>query len=241
MLGKEWEKLFNGSYDYKENGQSYSQELFSVYRHNETNHLFYMAEILSRVSTGEFLKIVTEYEVNNQWTPQRVKIHKTMGDNFAIETYLPDFDKQLLNYEFTNNEGTHTLSNPIVTRYQIATPAISTSMLCSLAKKFDSLSRSVYIIVSSDNAWKYNGPYYDRSIFVEYKTHEKTVLTINEQQFNCIKCLAYKQDTNQQSTEVPTTFYLSKHMGLPYKVESENVEVVIRNLHKTKRVTLDDL
>jgi hypothetical protein len=230
------EKLFDGAYNYfdQEKGVPYSQEIFSVHRNPENNFLIYRAEILSRVTTGEFLKINTYYEVNTFWAPQKVIIEKTLGANFAKEIYTPDYDNQILNYEFINPQGSKNYSRNIVTRYQITTPAISTSMLSSQTKKFDSMSRNAYILVSCSNAWEFEKPFEDKSVFVEYKTHESKEIIINGSSLACIKCLMYQTDTNQNMTEEPTTFYLSKHVGIPYLVESKDIKIEIKYLHKAK-------
>lgn len=230
------EKLFDGAYNYfdREKGIPYSQEIFTVYKNPENNFLIYKAEILSRVTSGEFLKINTHYEVNTFWAPQKVIIEKTLGAIFTKEVFTPDYDNQILSYEFTNPNGTKNISRNIVTRYQITTPATSTSMLSSQTKKFDSMSRNAYILVSSNNAWEYEAPFEDKSVFVEYKTHESKEVVINGSSLSCIKCHMYQTDTNQNMTEEPTIFYLSKHVGIPYLVEGKDIRIEIKYLHKAK-------
>lgn len=236
----ELEKIFDGAYSYLENDVPYSQENFQVYKNVEKNFLVYKAEILTRVPSGEFLKINCHYEVNTFWAPQKVIIEKTLGESFAIETFTPDHDNQVLVYDFTNNGGTQTYSRNIVTRYQITTPAISTSMLCSQTKKFDSLSRNAYILVSASNGWEYEKPFVDKSVFIEYKTHENTEIKVNGTTLTCTKCVMYQNDSHHHSSELPSTFYLSKHLGIPYKIESDKIKIEIKYLNKMKSVDLDD-
>ncbi|MFZ4712420.1 MAG: hypothetical protein ACOYL6_01795 [Bacteriovoracaceae bacterium] len=237
----ELEKLFEGAYNYLDKGVNYSQENFTVLKNTDKNILIYTSEILTRVSTGEFLKINVGYEVNSFWAPLKVVIHKTLGPNFATETFIPDYEAQLLTYEFTNNDGTQTYSRNIVTRYQIATPAICSSMIVSMTKKFDSMSRNACILVTTNNNWEYKNPFEDQPIFIEYKTHEKTTLKLNGQDLSSVRCLVYQHDSVHQSDlEVPTTFYISKNIGIPYLVESGDIKIQIRFLNKTKTSKVED-
>jgi hypothetical protein len=238
---KELEKMFDGSYNYLDKGVHYSQENFTVVKHPLRNEIIFKSEILSRVSTGEFLKINVTYEVNMYWAPQKVIIEKSLGPNTATEIFIADNDAQMLNYEFTNNTGTHKFSKNIVTRYQIATPAICCSMISSMIKKLDSHSRSSSILVTSQNNWEYVAPITDQSIFMEYKVHEQTDLNINGQNLSAVKCLVFQHDVLERAEdEVPTTFYLSKHIGIPYQVEHGDLLIQIRYLNKNKTISFED-
>ncbi len=235
----ELEKLFDGAYNYSEKGVSYSQENFSVYKNTDKNILIYSAELLTRVNTGEFLKISVGYEVNSFWAPLKVVIHKTLGPNFATETYTPDYENQILNYEFKNNLSTSNYSRNIVTRYQIATPSMACSMVMTMTKKFDTMSRNASIIVSSTNNWDYKEPFVDKAIYSEYKTHESSELKLNGQDLSATKCYVYQSDSTHHVSEEPTVFWLSKHLGIPYLMESGDIKVQIKFLNKTKSEHLD--
>jgi hypothetical protein len=237
----ELEKLFDGSYNYLDKGVHYSQENFSVVKNPDRNVIIFQSEILSRVSTGEFLKINVTYEVNSYWAPQKVVIQKSLGPNTATEIFQADNESQMLNYEFTNNSGTHKSSKNIVTRYQIATPAICCSMISSMIKKLDSHSRSSSILVTSQNNWEYIAPIIDQSIFMEYKVHEQAELSINGQSLSAVKCLVFQHDVLERAEdELPTTFYLSKHIGIPYQVEHGDLLIQIRYLNKNKTKSFED-
>ena len=64
------EKLFEGKYNYLQDGKIYTQENFTVLKEDKIQGEYtYNAEVLTRVRTGEFLKVFIEAYWGFAFTP----------------------------------------------------------------------------------------------------------------------------------------------------------------------------
>ncbi len=234
------EKLFEGQYRYLNDGQEYSQEIFSVQKDLDTKTLVYESEILSRVATGEFLKIRTEYEVNSLWNPVSVEVTKSLGNSFTKETYELDSSSHTLSYVFNTGEERNKIDRNVSGKFHISTPAFLTSLLFTMQKRYNSVSRNQYYTLVSHNEWEFEGPPEDRFIYLEYKTMDGEELKVNNQGLSCTKCFLYEHDSIKNIKETPAVYYLSKHIGIPYKVEMGNgYEIIIENLKELQANTYE--
>ncbi|MBL7665903.1 MAG: hypothetical protein JNM93_12280 [Bacteriovoracaceae bacterium] len=234
------EKLFDGHYRYLKDGNEYSQEIFSVTKNLDAKTIIYSSEILSRVSTGEFLKIKCHYEVNSSWNPTKVNVIKSLGNEFADELYEYDTSSQILKYTFLSDGPAHQVERAIGGKFHISTPAVLTSLLFTMQKRYNSVSRNQYYTVVSVNDWIYEGAPEDRFIYLEYKTGEKEELKINGQSLSSTKCMLYEHDSIHNVKENPVIYYQSKHIGIPYKADlGEGIEVVISNLKEWQTETYE--
>jgi hypothetical protein len=240
---REIEKLFEGKYVYSKDGESFSQEEFKVFKRLDTTTLVYQSEILSRVSTGELLKIECNYEINNQWSPVEVNVEKHLGDMYSEESYYVNANTQSVNYEFRTQDKVVNKERPTPPKFQISTPAFLTSMLCTQQKSFSSMGRSQFSLLASNNEWECRYPLEDQYLYIEYKSHENEDIVINGQELANTRCSLYRHDAIENVQERPTIVYLSKHIGIPYVLEipQENLRIEIKTLKKTEKYNYDDL
>src|SRR6478609_1004657 len=94
--------LLEGSYFYFERGTNYSQENFKFIQLSDTKNFQVLSEVLSRIETGEFLKINVLYEMTPQFLPLHVRIEKSIGNNYALEDFKCDHHAGQLHYLFQN-------------------------------------------------------------------------------------------------------------------------------------------
>jgi len=226
-------KLFEGTFEYANNGDNYSVENFVVFKNDENKSIVYRSEVLSRVQTGEFLKINVDYEVNNKWFPVRIEVKKYLGEDYACETFFINHDSNILIYEFDDGKEKEMVERVLPNKFQITTPCFLTSMLFSQSKKNNAMGRSQYSLLRPNSDWSFNPEIVDETIYAEFMTHEKTELKINNQNVSCVKVLLYKNDSSVNQKEMPVTVYLSKHIGIPYMMlTDEGMTIKVKNLKK---------
>lgn len=214
------DKIWEGKYLYLKNGQQYSEENFIVLREDARSPSHKIeSEILSRVSTGEFLKINVEYVLNSQFEPSLVKIHRSLGGNESFETFLINHTERKIDYEHKNKLQTNSIEIMPNGRFQITTPSFATTLLCTLARKVDPVQRTPYSLIVSDNVWNYTKRLYEKSIYLEQMANSMVEIKIgkNELQANLYHMFQFDKSATAKEEGVP--FYVSKHFGLPYKAE----------------------
>lgn len=226
------EKIFEGKYLYFKDGNQYSEELFSLEREDKSNGNYtFSSEILSRVTTGEFLKVYTDYELSSRMDPLNVRIKRHLGKNKSTERYFIDHKDKLVSYTFDGRNGYHEFEKVVNGKFHIATPSFCTSALMTLMRKVDPVQKTPYTILTSPNIWEYHGPFQENIIFIELKSHEPVEFKINNNQLSATLCHFYEDDRELNNPATPTAFYLSKHFNIPYKAEfQEGIEVRIDKL-----------
>ncbi len=227
-------KLFEGGYEYFENDKKYSQESFEVFRNDDTGGFMFQSEILSRVKSGEFLKIYVDYAMNFKLKPLKVTVTRHLGQLFSIEDYDLDPNNHTMVYTFTDNkEVFEQVAKPVPQRCSISTPAFLTSTFFTNSGKFSALGRTPMQMIISDNEWVYNDPPREKSVYAEFINSESDSLVINDQKLKATKCQVYQHDTSESVQETPIIFHVSKFMGMPYMMESgSNLKIIIKNLKK---------
>ncbi len=236
-MGPETEKIFEGTYQYFQGGQNYSQENFTVELAADLKQYIFLAEILSRVETGEFFKMHVRYVVNQFFVPQTVEIEKSLGEKHAHERYLFDPHNQSMQYTFTTPQGTQTVERPFGTKHHLSAPCFLTSALFTQTKRVDPTARTPVTFVSSPNSWEYAGPPEDKIMFVEFKTHDAEDLVVGGAPLPSSKYEIYEQDRLGGTGTPPTaTLWVSRHLGMPYKIEDKDgTQISVRRLKKFKQ------
>jgi hypothetical protein len=226
------EILLEGSYLYYQDDTNYSQENFKLVEHKElqTYHLF--AEILSRIETGEFLKILVRYEMNQHFMPYLCRIERSIGSKYSQEVFKFDLPAGELHYTFQNSQGTQEFTKSINSKHYLSTPAFSTTTLFSLSKKFDATGRTPIVLLSTNNDWSYKGPPEEKIIYGDHNPREVIDFIVNGNTLQGTLLRLYENDSTHASSETPVEFYLSKHFNLPYQMISGNQKIVIKNLKK---------
>lgn len=223
------ELILEGSYLYFQKDVNYSQENFKLIYFNDSQTYQVYSEILSRIETGEFLKILVRYQMNQHFTPVMCRIEKSIGKRYAQEVYTIDTVTQELNYVFQNSETSQEFKRTINTKHYITSPAVCTAAMFTLTRKFDATGRTSITLISSDNDWTFNGPPTEKLIFGEFKTRDSD-FKLNGNSLSASHLCLYESDTSQAHIETPVDLYLSKHYAVPYELIHGDLRIVIKNL-----------
>lgn len=226
------EILLEGSYLYYQKDVNYSQENFKLVQLAENQNYHVYAEILSRLETGEFLKILVRYEMNQHFTPHYVRIEKSIGNKYALESYKIDPVTQELHYTFQNSQMTQDFKRSFNIKHYLSSPAISTAGMFSMTKKFDATGRTAVVLLSSDNDWTYTGPPTEKILYADFKVRDMDDFKLHGNALTASHLCLYESDSSTISSESPVDLYLSKHYSIPYQLQQGDLKVVIKNLKK---------
>ncbi len=224
--------LLEGSYFYYEKGTNYSQENFKLIQLNDKQNYQVLSEVLSRIETGEFLKITILYEMNAQFLPLHVRIEKSIGNNYALENFKCDHHAGQLHYTFQNSTSQQEFHRPISSRHYIAAPSFATSCLFTLSKKFDTNGRTPVVMLSSANDWSYQSAPNEKIIYADWKIKEVEDYKVNGSDLSASHLMIYQNDSTNADIEQPVSFFVSKHFGIPYQMIHGDREIRVQNLKK---------
>lgn len=226
------EIVLEGSYLYYQNNVNYSQENFKLVHLADSKAYHIYAEILSRIETGEFLKIMVRYEMNHHFHPNFVRVEKSLGNRYAQEIFQHDLNEQQLKYTFKDSKSSQEFTRPVSAKHYITSPAFSTAAIFTLTKKFDATGRTPVTFVSSSNEWAYEKPPEEKMVFAEFKTREVPDFKINNAPLSASHLCLYEFDTSSPNIEAPVEIFISKHYGIPYQLIHEDQKIVIKNMKK---------
>lgn len=224
--------LLEGSYFYFEKGTNYSQENFKLLQMTDKQNYQVLAEVLSRIETGEFLKINVLYEMNAQFLPLHVRIEKSIGNNYSLENFHCDHHAGQLHYTFQNGSANQEFHRPISSRHYLASPSFATSCLFTLSKKFDATGRTGVTFLSSSNDWNYQSPPNEKIVYAEWKLKDMDDFKIGDSTLSASHLMVYQNDSTNADIEQPVSFYVSKHFGIPYRMVHGDREIRVQNLKK---------
>lgn len=231
-MSKFSEILLEGSYVYFNKDVNYSQENFKLaYSAEEQIYQFY-AEILSRIETGEFLKILVRYEMNSHFVPFQSRIERSIGNKYAMESYKIDLTNFEMRYNFNDGKNSQDFVRGISAKHYLTSPAVCTSAVFTLTKKFDATGRTPVTILSSENDWTYAGPPTEKIIYAEFKSRDLNDFKLHGNTLSASHLCLYEFDSSHAATEQPVNLYLSKHFSVPYELIQGDQKIVIKNLKK---------
>lgn len=236
-------KIFRGCYNYFRDGQIYSEETFELFKDTKELNIVFQSQILSRVTTGELLKVEVEYVANKDWIPVKVSVQKNLGRDSVEETYKLDIKANHLSYvlKSKHSKDKQTMTTP--PRFHISTPTAATCMLFFLSKKFDATTRNYYTVISSKNQWAYEHPLEVKTYALEKIGLGAEAVTINENEVQAMKYrlmedvkeeqLNPKGKKDAEIIKPPSlTVYLSRHYAIPYRIEAdENNKIEVKFLN----------
>ncbi|MBI2520122.1 MAG: hypothetical protein HYV97_06885 [Bdellovibrio sp.] len=225
--GAKPKKIYRGSFLYQRNGSTYCEEHFEVYKEKKELTLNFLSSIMSRVSTGEFLKLMVDYKVSKDYVPLKVTVKKDLGSEKVEENYLYDSKKNIVNYTFKNKRSKHRSQISTSPRFHIFTPAACTSMLFILSKKFDATSKNIYSVISSPNQWEYQHELKLTTVALERVSLTSETINVNGTDLQAIHYRFTEDIKNQAEDEdapPPATIqvYLSRHQAIPYSLVSDD-------------------
>lgn len=226
------EILLEGSYLYYQKELNYSQENFKLVHQPDSQSYLIYAEVLSRIETGEFLKIIVRYEMNQNFVPLFARIEKSIGNKYAQEVYKIDPTTMELSYTFQNSNSTQEYKRAVNTKHFLTSPAVCTSAIFTLSKKFDASGRTPVVVISSDNDWTYENPPTEKVIFGEFKSRELSDFKLNGTSLSASHLCLYETDSMHAAIEQPVDLYLSKHFAVPYQLVHGDQKIVIKNLKR---------
>ena len=218
----EFEQIVQGKYNYFQAKKIYCEENFEIIKQNSARgDVVFRSEVLSRSQNGEFLKIEIEYRTTHDFSPKEVTISRFMGGRKSVETFDIISNDKIVSYKFESDSGVQYKEINYSGILQVATPAISTSFICTLKKRIDPVHRSYYTILQSSNVWDYeSGPTIHDLIIeqVDLNTVNIKVADLNVAATHCAILLdSDSADTNPTGKDNEEVFF-SKHFSLPYKV-----------------------
>lgn len=226
------EIILEGSYLYFQKEVNYSQENFKLVNFPDSQQYHIYAEILSRIETGEFLKVIVHFEMNHSFHPTFLRIEKSLGNRYAQEVFKFDIADQVLNYTFQTSKGTQDFTRSLSAKHYITSPAFSTAGIFTLSKKLDATGRTAIALVGSQNEWTYVSPPEEKIVYAEFKTREVLDFKLNNTPLSASHLCLYEFDTSSMTTETPVEIFLSKHYGIPYQLIQGDQKIVIKNLKK---------
>lgn len=230
---KDPEIIIEGSYNYLQRDKIYSVENFTLSRHIESDLLFINAELFSRIETGEFLKIKVYYELNAQMYPVMMKIEKSLGEKYSRESFEVQNTSELI-YQFNSAEESKKAVLHFSGKHYLSSPALSTSAMFSLTKKFDPNERNPIILVSGHDSWSaQNAAPVENIIYAEFNNRDTVELNIQGQELQA-QCLSLFELDSFSSTrdEIRVDLLLSKHYSIPYQLLDKDLRIEIKHLKK---------
>lgn len=231
-MSKNIDIILEGSYTYFQKQVNYSQENFKLAHLPDENAYHVYSEVVSRIETGEFLKILVRYEMTSQFLPSAVRIEKSLGNKYALENYKIDVANLELHYTFQNSQGSQDYKKAVSAKHYIAAPTVSTSALFTLSKKFDATGRTPVILISSDNEWAYEAPPTEKMVFAEFKTRDMADYQLNGNSLSASHLCLYEHDSSHVGQEATTDLFLSKHFSVPYELKHGDQRFVISKLKR---------
>jgi hypothetical protein len=226
------EILLEGNYNYYSGQNSYCQENFKLVRNLEQGSFQIHAEVLSRIESGELLKILVKYEMNQAFLPVMARIERSLGPHYSHELFTVDLSTHELHYTFENSGQSQEFKAPFNIKHYLSTPALSTSCLFLQSKKLDATSRTPVTFVSSSNVWKYEAPPFERVIFAESLVHEGSEIEIGGKALNATQVQFYEESASNPQVDVPAQFFISKHFSIPYQMIQGDLRIEIEQLKK---------
>jgi hypothetical protein len=226
------EIVLEGSYLYYKGEINYSQEEFKLVHFSDADTYHFYSEILSRLENGEFLKILVRFEMNHQFFPTLVRVEKSLGSKYSLETFKTDTNNFELKYTFQTNQKIQDFKKNITSRHYLVSPAVCTSAIFTLSKKMEANSRTPVQLISSENEWNYDAPPVEKTVYAEFKTREFNDFNLHGNSLAASQLCLYEKDLSHGTEEQPVELYLSKHYAVPYQINYGDRKIIIKNLKK---------
>jgi hypothetical protein len=257
------EKVYRGAYLYKKNDTVYSEEIFHVFKNTIDQSILFKSESLTRVDSGEFLKIESSYKMASNWVPMSAKIKKMLGKQIVYEEFLYDKDSQNLLYSFIGDPDETTMDQNYIdldfinntifnegdtymksitrmgvpSRFHISLPSTASAILFFNSKKYDPTSKNRYVTVQSVNNWEYKEKPLPKSIYIISQKLDPESIIVNKTILTATKYTVLIEDDPKKPPPFQTYAYLSKHLAIPYKIEQGDISIEIKYLNDYNKTT----
>lgn len=218
-------RIYTGSYHYMSDGTTYCEENFEVLKSKEKSSLQFNAEMLSRTSKGELFQATVNYVVNQNYIPMIVQIEKQLGKEKCKEIYRYNENSSSIEYKFQNRGVVDRREFKVTSKFHIAAPTTSQSMIFLLTKKFDAVNRQSCKIIKNENKWVFKEAPIDFNIIAEKASASARTLTIKKHRLKANPYFLFEEKAsflqNLHSTKPDDHIivHLSKYHGIPYLIE----------------------
>ncbi|MBF0362497.1 MAG: hypothetical protein HQK49_15875 [Oligoflexia bacterium] len=214
--------ILKGAFEYIHNKRVFSEENFLVFKNTKDSSLIFDSELLTRLDTGEFLKIYVNYQINKDWVPIEVMIDKQAGKQVAQEYFKMDVKRNILSYHFAINKDKKEFKIQVPPKFQISTINSVTSFAFLSSKKYDPTGKNFYNLLVSDNILDYRTPPKMSYVVVERIGTSVQKLKMGEKTLKAMVFKVNSQDGFDNQSEEPITVWISKYHSIPYLVEAHN-------------------
>ncbi|AYF45067.1 MULTISPECIES: hypothetical protein [Halobacteriovorax] len=231
------EKIYRGAYNYYRKDNLYAEETFEVYRRPKFHQIYFEGEMLARVMTGELLKVHVAYTVDKEYTPIKVNIVKSLGEQVSKEIFLFDHSNSELKYQFECGDIVKTESIATSPKFFVTTPLSCCSMLFLWSKKFDSVGKNFYSFFSTNNQWTYSGPIINNNIVVERVAQTSENIKIDGSTVTAVQYKLFEKIESNDPKELKETpemlnIWLSQHQTIPYIIkDNKGTNITIKYLN----------
>ncbi len=228
-------KLFEGSYSYKNAGENYASEFFSVTFDQAVSEFRFQAEVLSRLKTGDHLKIICEFILDGLYNPMLMHVRRSIGPLRSEEVFTQQPASSSFTYKLIDqNQNLHEESIAINGKNFWRPPCACASYLFVQQRQIDFLGRRGYSIFCSPNEWDFSGLPSEQTVYAEFETPQDKPFMIKDKPLDALFCGLYDSDINQVSKEDsrPIIAYLSKYMSIPYNIQDGDTVIEIDKLIK---------
>jgi hypothetical protein len=226
-----FEILLDGSYKYLDKEQEFAQENFKFLNFPDDEVYQIHSEILSRIETGEFLKILVHWGMDYHFVPTFLRIEKSLGTKYVEEVFRIEHQTQECFYSLKNSIGTQEFKRPFGSKHHLASPSFATAALFTLSKKFNATGRTPVTLISSANDWVYREPPIEKMVFAEFKTRDIKDFNLNGTTLTASHLQVHEQDMSHNGSGVD--IWVSKHFAVPYMMQSEDKKIITNFLKKT--------
>lgn len=226
------EKIIEGKYNYFENETPYCEEHFKLFREDKPQGDYtFNAELLSRVETGEFLKVNVNYQLTYQFEPLSLRIKRSLGGKKSSERFTVDPKQKKISYVFSGPKEVKEYEKVVSAKVHIASPSFACSMLMTNHRKIDPVHRTPYEIISSPNIWEYEGPFQETTMHIELMKLDPMTINVHNQELQANYCHIFNQEKSKNPNDLGYPIYISKHYQIPYlAVFSKELKVEIEKL-----------
>jgi hypothetical protein len=234
-------KLINGTYTYYNKGKTYSEESFRVFMEVEEKFHIFESETMTRLHTGELLKLEVEYVLNKKHLPETVTLKKTIGKTLVREVFNCNWTNHFLSYEIHTPQGLRRQKKEMSGLYHISTPTACLSLICTFSRNMNLYGRTRYVYAVSNNTWEFKQPMTEEDFYIELASNDPIPFSLKGKSMSGKKYQMYKHDSSDNINEEPVIFYASKYLGIPYLVQiGEDIRIEINNLNYKEPSKFDD-
>jgi len=224
------EIIMEGTYQYFKSNDNFARENFKIVKLKEKSEYHIYAEFLSRLDTEEQLKVMTQYVVNEQFTPLFVQIEKAISNKYVVETYSFEKNRSVLKYQLKNNSGSQDFSMPWSEQTHLSSPAFSTSTIWM--KRIEDFSTSVSLkTIVSENEWHYSKPPQEQIIYARLKSESLENYKLNNIPLSASLWELSPSD-QFQGQQLVTSMYAGREFSLPYELNDDQIKIILTNLVK---------